>query len=163
MKKLIIGLLALIFLVGCAADRSADVGRVAQFGWVELRNQGEAKFTTTDNFDADLRHFRGAVTLWIDPDTTGSSSDGVKSDSCMTVSIQLYNEKSAEWGSYYSTVTKLDTIDRAVVNVAAGGTDIYIPLAKFNSDQFAWADRIRITLAIGVADEMGGSVWIGGQ
>jgi len=163
-KKLIIGLLTLVFAVSCIAqDRSATPTRAAQFSWTELRNPGDGMFTTTVNLDADLKHYRGAVTLWIDPDTTGSSSDAVKSDSCMTVSIQLYNAESAEWGTYFSTVSKLDTIDRAVVNVAAAGTDIYIPLAKYNSDQFAWADRIRVTLGIGVADEMGGSVWIGGQ
>jgi len=163
-RKLIIGLIALTFLFGCAADRSADVGRVAQFGWVQLRDVGETMYTTTDTFAFDLRHFRGAVTYWIDPDTVGGTAATV-SDSCMTIYLELYNEESGEWGKYYTgtSATKLDTIDRAYINVPSATADTYIPLAIFNSAQFGWADRARIIEVIGTLDRMGGNRWVGGQ
>jgi len=156
-KKYLIALLAIVFLLGCAApDRSTEIGRVAQFGWTKLRAMEEGTFTTSTTMTADLRHYRGAVTLWFNP-AVGTS------DSCSTISMRLYNDESGEWGAYYSGTTKLDTIDRALMNVAAGSADVYMPLAKFNADQFAWGDKIEITWGIGTGDTMNGEVWIGGQ
>jgi hypothetical protein len=162
-KKLLIGLLALVFLVGCAApDRNTDVGRVAQFGWTKLRDDVDS-YTAYDTLAFDLRHYRGAVTYWLDPDTSSATAAANLPDSCMTIYIELYNDETAEWGKYYSGVTKLDTIDRAVANVAAADADVYIPLAKFNADQFAWADRARIIEYVGVGNKHGGARYIGGQ
>ena len=148
--------------MGCAADRGAQLERVAQFGWTQLRAEGSS-YTTTDTLEFDLRHFRGAVTYWVDGDTSSATLESNLSDSCMTISLELYNEDSGEWGKYYSGTTKLDTVDRALVNVAASDADVYIPLAKFNADQFAWADKGRIIELIGTGDKHGGGRWIGGQ
>jgi hypothetical protein len=162
-KKLIVGLLTLVFLIGCAApDRSAELGRVAQFGWVKLRDAVDS-YTAYDTLAFDLRHYRGAVTYWIDPDTSSATSAANLPDSCMTIYLELYSDESGEWGKYYSTVTKLDTIDRAAINVAAADADVYIPLAKFNADQFGWADRARIIEYVGVGNKHGGGRWVGGQ
>jgi hypothetical protein len=170
-KKLLIGLLALVFLVGCAApDRSTEIGRVAQFGWTQIRTVEEGSFTGVDTMEFDLRHYRGAVTLWFNPDTTAATSAANLPDTCSTISLELYNDDSAEWGKYYSGVTKLDTVDRAVMNIDFADADVYIPLAKFNADQFAWADRGRIIWDVGSAGSvaatkniMQGEVWVGGQ
>ena len=148
--------------MGCAADRGAQLERVAQFGWTQLRAEGSS-YTAYDTLAFDLRHYRGAVTYWIDPDTSSATAAANLPDSCMTIYLELYNENSGEWGKYYSTVTKLDTIDRAAANVAAADADVYIPLAKFNADQFAWADRARIIEYVGVGNKHGGGRWVGGQ
>ena len=166
MNKLIIGLIAL-FMLSCAApDRSAIVERTANFGWVKLRSiDQDGQFTTSTTMTFDLRHFRGAVTVWFNPDTTLGAAASALPDTCSTISLELFNDASNTWGSYYSgtTRTKLDTIDRAYINVAEADADTYIPLAKFNSAQFAWADKARLTWHVGVGNIMNGDVWAGGQ
>jgi hypothetical protein len=169
-KKFIIGLLMLVLSVSCIAqDRSAVPTRVAQFSWTQIREMGEGAFTGIDTMEFDLKHYRGAVTLWFDSDTSDATAAINLADTCSTISLELYNEKSAEWGKYYSTVTKLDTIDRAAINVDAADADVYMPLAKFNADQFAWADRGRIIWDVGSGgtapydNYMNANVWIGGQ
>ena len=166
MNKLIIGLIAL-FILSCAApDRSAIVERTANFSWVKLRSRDQdGNFTTSTTMTFDVRHFRGAVTLWFNPDTALSQVAAALPDTCSTISLELYNDAAASWGSYYSgtTRTKLDTIDRAYINVDEADADTYIPLAQFNSTQWAWADKGRVTWHVGVGNIMNGDVWLGGQ
>ena len=164
MKKYLIAFIAIIFLFGCAADRSTTIERTAQFGWTKLRDDVDS-YTAYDTLAFDTRHFRGAVTYWIDADTSSATAAANLPDSCMTLYLELYNEETAEWGKYYAgaTQTKMDTIDRAYVNVAAADADIYVPLAQFNSTQWAWADRARIIEYVGVGNKHGGARYIGGQ
>ena len=162
-KKVLLFTLVIVFIFSCAPDRSADVTRTAQFGWTKLRDSSDGMYTTTDTFSFTIRHMRGAITYWIDPDTTGGGAN--QSDSCWTIYLEIYNEESGEWGKVWSTSesTKLDTIDRAQVNVGATDIDTYIPLAVFNDYQLAWGDQARIIEVIGTGDKMGGDRWVGGQ
>jgi hypothetical protein len=160
-KKFTMFLFALLFMVSCAADRSSSPQRVAQFGWTKIRSVETGLATGTISLAFPISHYRGAVTLWLDPDSVG----GTGADSCATVTMLLYNTEAADWGAYPigASPTKLDTIDRAIWNVDRASDDIYIPLALYNDAQFAWADCCKVTVGYGAADIMTLNAWIGGQ
>ena len=162
MKRFIAFAIILVIVIACAPDRNTQVQRTAQFGWTKIRDvDGDGLFTTTCNLDFDIKHYRGAVTLWIDPDTTGGGAN--QSDSASTFDLYLYNEESAEWGQHYEGIVKLDVAATGDMNIGSAGTDLYIPLANFNSEQWAWADKARITWTIGTGDKLKANVWVGGQ
>jgi hypothetical protein len=132
------------------------------FGWKAIFHTDGApqSIGASDGQDTSLAfllsHFRGAVTLWLDPDSTGGN--GI--DSCATIRLQLRNKNTGEWGNHYST-NKLDTIARTIFNVGPSGEDIYFPLPDF--DQFSWADSGRILTEVGHGDATLLHGFIGGQ
>ena len=103
---------------------------------------------TTSAFRID--NLDGALNLFWLTDTTGYDTP----DSCMTINIQL-RTKDGVWSDYgfrgSDTYTKLDTVDRAIVNTAAT-VGFYTPLALY--DQFQPGYEARLILQIGVGDSL---------
>ncbi len=103
-----------------------------------------------------VKGYDGAVTLWLLGDTTGASVDlAQQSDSNLTVNLQLKNKDINVWGGYYSETTlnktKLDTVDRAYINVA-GTAAPYMILAAETA--WATADSARFNFQIGTDDSL---------
>ena len=164
MKKTILGIVIFMLLLGLSYAQEQVSARVHEYGWTVLRDGGKAGlYTTADTLSFPIKHYRGSVVYWADFDTTGGGSS--QSDSCVSLYLELYNETAGGWGKYYSSSesTLLDTIDRALCNVDEDDIDIYVPLAQFNTEQWAWADSARIIEVIGTSDKLGGSRYVGGQ
>lgn len=103
-----------------------------------------------------IEGYDGAVLLWFLGDTTGASvASGNQSDSCLTVYMSLKNNEIGVWGGLYSETTagytKLDTVDRAYINVA-GTVAPYMVLA--NEDAWAHADSVKFSFQIGTSDSL---------
>ena len=103
-----------------------------------------------------IEGYDGAVLLWFLGDTTAASVKSAgQSDSCLTVYMALKNNEIGVWGGFYSETTtnytKLDTIDRAYINVA-GTVAPYMVLAK--EDSWAHADSVRFMFGLGKNDSL---------
>lgn len=167
MNRILLFFVSILLMLSIVAypqepDRTKNLTSPVQYGWTQiLHTDGDMQtVTTTATSDAvEIWRLAGGTTLWIDTDTTVA---GQQPDSCMTVQMQLYNPKTGEWGVYYTTNgSKLDTIPRSLVNVGAGGLDVYMNLAAF--DQWQWAQKAKFIFTIGKNDVMKMQAWIGGQ
>lgn len=118
---------------------------------------------TTDAID--LSRYRGAVTLWVDSDTSLNNGKASGSDSCMSVSLMLYNSVTGDWGeAHFGTSTALlDTFARSKVNVDGTANDLYMPMPNFGGSQWAWADQVKFIFNIGSTDTLRIKVLAGGQ
>ena len=164
MKKILI--LIGLFLLTSIGFAQIDVKtQPKNFGSKLIRSTaGDFKtITTTDTTDAiDISKYRGAVTLFFVPDTVGAVPN---SDSCLTITILLKNNDSGRWFKY-GGVAVVDTLDRALVNVALSANEdnpqgVYYPIAL--SDAWALADLAKFALGIGSADKLKLKVYVEGQ
>ena len=158
MKKLFILLFLLLFV--SSALPQVSVKTVPNYNTEWIWGDGGtwetlcAANTTTNGFAIEKEE--GAITIWFLSDTTDAAALGAnQSDSCLTVNLQLYDTDVGGWGGYYGDFTtnysKLDTIDRAIVNVAHTNY-YYMVLAEFT--EWASADSGRLVLGIGVGDSL---------
>ena len=165
MKKLFYSILflATAFL---AAPAFGQVGlqtspKVVEGGKIIYSDAGGRKLLiTADTTDAvDLSNLRGAVTLFVSPD---SLQDGVTGN--LTFEVLLYSDVTGRWSKYHTAAIDSINVPAAKLNVGAGEdavTDLYIPLANF--DSFAWADKIKFALTIASGDSLSLLVGVGGQ
>jgi len=152
----------MFLLILCVTGFSQTVTTIPQsHGWTQIRSTVDGFFTTTVNMEFPIAKYTGNVTLWFDPDTTGAANPAATSYS--TISLQLYNADSGEWGTYYnnSEGALLDTVSRYLMNVDAASADVYMPLDLF-PQQFSWASKGRIIWALTAGHKIKGNVYIGG-
>jgi len=114
-----------------------------------------------------VKNILGNTTIFIKGDTTAASTGVVKvanrSDSCLTLGFQL-KDTNLGWGTLYTSATnnytRIDTVDRAYVNV--GGTVIkYLDLGALAS--YALADSARLWFSIGTGDSLLLNLEVGSQ
>jgi len=114
-----------------------------------------------------VKNILGNTTIFIKGDTTAASTGVVKvanrSDSCLTLGFQL-RDTNLGWGTLYTSATnnytRIDTVDRAYVNV--GGTVIkYLDLGAVTG--YALADSARLWFSIGTGDSLLLNLEVGSQ
>lgn len=177
-KLLVIGFVIMLLFQFADAQPNVQTSPKPQ-AWLKIFDgtigAGGDGVDTTDAFP--INKIGGVFTVFIKTDTTGASVElANQSDSCLTVALQLKHartgnnaaDSSLGWGSYYndndsyksvSNISKLDTLDRAIVNVATGLK--YMKLGEF--DPWNWADSARLILYIGHGDSLKARLEAGGQ
>ena len=96
---------------------------------------GDGVDTTTAFY---LGNIEGAINGYFITDTTGVTTKGAnQSDSSMTINIQLKHQNdNAVWSDYAfkgsATYTKLDTVDRIIINTPATAIGFYVPFGNNN-------------------------------
>jgi hypothetical protein len=174
MKKLILLLILISAIMAFAQPAVKTVPNTHSFEKLYRESVGYLLLGDgADGVDTSLavsaRDFEGDMTLsWVS-DTTGASVKAAnKSDSSLTIGIQFKNKNydgmtNDGWGPYYNDsdtykgiveYSKLDTLDRAYVNVAQS-VFRYVSLGR-TFDDWALADSIRFIFFIGVGDSLKG-------
>jgi len=169
MKFLMIFLLTVVFVFAQAPDRRTYpmnwdakyiFGSASAYGVLGANGDGADTSSVISTKD-----FNGAIVLYFLGDTTGASVAGAnQSDSCLTILMQGKNKELNVWGGLYSETTsgytKLDTVSRLYMNVAAS-TCPHLPLAE----ETAWCphDSVRFIFQNGVGDSLNLKVVIDGQ
>ena len=135
--------------------------------WIKLYSESTGYLLVGDGGDGvdtslafSAKGWDGVAVLGLKSDTTGASAESAQqSDSCLTIFIQFKNNNLG-WGQYQndndsykslSGLTKLDTLDRAYLNVA-GTVYRYFDIAAYT--EWMWADSVRFLFAIGYADSL---------
>lgn len=166
MKSLILTILVMLSISAYSQPEVKIVPK--KYDWKMIYSDaGDYKqFVGTCTTDAiDLSQYRGAVTLWVDPDTSLTNGKASGSDSCMAVSLMLYNSVTGDWGEAHfgANTALLDTFARSKVNVDGTANDLYMPMPNFNDAQWAWADQAKFVFNIGPTDTLRIKVLAGGQ
>ena len=144
--------------------------------WIKLYNESTGYLLVgegADGIDTSLafsaKKWEGVATLYLYADTTAATSDATRSDSSLSVGVQFKNKKHG-WGCIYNDLdthlgvtnfTKLDTIDRAYINVATP-KHLYMNIGGFSST-WMWSDSARFIFYIGTGDLLYLKPEIGGQ
>jgi len=156
MKKLILLILLVPMLVWSQQSvQSMAPNKDAITLWSSATITGSTTPSWSAVFPLDYQW--GAATIFIDPDTTAASASGTHSDSCATLFLQI-KDKTLGWTKYYDDAanwTRLDSIDRAFINVGTSATPLRMNLTDVTSSkQWSTGDSARIGITIGVGDSL---------
>ena len=128
MKKVIV---LLMFITSFVFAQTKVITQPRTYDWEQIGYNLAVSTTADTTYGFPVNITEGVATIWIDTVSTSSLGN-------ITVAVELYNEYTGEWGTYYDGSTL------ATITVSGLGWPTYLKLG--GKDLWTWASKARVIL-----------------